>query len=230
MNDELAQSKPPPNPAAQTDDDQAKPQLSDESAASDGKQAAADDSLADASESRQEPAPHASPPEGINLMHELIQAQQALRAAEQVRDQAQSDAQSRLDDLLRERAAFANFKRRTEREKEASFQRAAQDTIKHFLPILDDLARALDNLPPTPDAEAWSAGVANVQRKFLQLLEQLGVTEIDATGTAFDPSWHTAVSMEPSDTVESGTVIATLQKGYRAGETVLRPAMVTVAQ
>ena len=95
--------------------------------------------------------------------------------------------------------------------------------------IIDDFDRAFESLPEALEDDPWIGGVAMIQRKFAGMLEQYEVKAIDPTGDIFDPNLHQAIGAEESDEVESGHVIATLQKGYRAGDTVLRLALVKVA-
>lgn len=154
-------------------------------------------------------------PEGANLMQLLIEAQKEAKANE--------------DGWQRARAEFANYKKRTKREKSELFQRAALDTLKALLPIIDDFDRAFENMPEAIGDDPWIGGVSMIQRKFMTLLEQYEVEAIDPTGGPFDPNLHQAIGAEESDEVESGHVIETLQKGYRAGGNVLRLALVKVA-
>lgn len=154
-------------------------------------------------------------PEGINLMQAFIEAQK--------------DAQANKDGWQRARAEFANFKRRTERERSELFQRASLDTLKALLPIIDDFDRAFESVPEDISEHAWIGGVSMIQRKFLTLLEQYEIEAIDPAGEPFDPNLHQAIGAEESDEVESGHVTETLQKGYRAGDNVLRLALVKVA-
>ncbi len=154
-------------------------------------------------------------PEGTNLMQALIEAQK--------------EAQANKDGWQRARAEFTNYKKRTERERGELFQRAALDTLRSLLPIIDDFDRAFESVPEAFGEDPWIGGVSMIQRKFLTLLEHYEVEAIDPTGDPFDPVLHQAIGAEESDEVESGHVIATLQKGYRAGDNVLRLALVKVA-
>lgn len=154
-------------------------------------------------------------PEGINLMQAFIEAQQ--------------EAQTNKDGWQRARAEFANYKKRIERERVMLFQRASLDTLKALLPIVDDFDRAFESMPEDISENPWIGGVSMIQRKFVTLLEQYDVEAIDPTGEPFDPNLHQAIGTEESDDVESGHVIATLQKGYRAGDNILRLALVKVA-
>ena len=154
-------------------------------------------------------------PEGTNLIQALIEAQK--------------EAQANKDGWQRARAEFANYKKRIDRDRAELFQRAALDTLRTLLPIIDDFDRAFESVPEAFDEDPWFGGVSMIQRKFMTLLEHYEVEAIDPTGDAFDPNLHQAIGAEESDEVESGHVIATLQKGYRAGESVLRLALVKVA-
>jgi molecular chaperone GrpE len=99
--------------------------------------------------------------------------------------------------------------------------------IKKFLPVVDDMERALANRPA--DAEAWVSGIELIYRKLTSILDSEGVTRIEAAGQPFDPNLHEAIAQEPSDVVESGHVIDVVQAGYMLGERVIRHALVRVA-
>ena len=154
-------------------------------------------------------------PEGVNLLSALIEAQKEVAANK--------------DGWQRARAEFANYKKRVDRERSEIFQRASLDTLKALLPIIDDFDRAFENLPEDISEHAWIGGVSMIQRKFATILEAYAIEAIDPTGQAFDPMLHQAIGTEESDDIESGNVTATLQKGYRAGDAVLRLALVKVA-
>ncbi len=141
--------------------------------------------------------------------------------------EAQAKTQEFMDALLRERADFTNFRRRSEAEAQQSYRYAAGTTIKKFMAVMDDLERALAHRPA---GDSWADGIELVYRKYQTILDAEGVTRIDAEGKPFDPNLHEAIMQEPSEEHESGTVIAVLQQGYMHGERVLRPAMVKVAQ
>ncbi len=187
----------------------------EEGAAEDEAQpAAAENTQADA-DLKAAPEVELELPEGTNLIQAIIEAQ--------------LEAQSNKDGWQRARAEFANYKKRTERERAEIYQRAAHDTLASLLPIIDDFERAMSSVPEAIGEDQWFGGVEMIQRKFLNLLENNAVQEIDPTGELFDPNWHQAIGAEESDQVESGHVIETLQKGYRAGDKALRLALVKVA-
>jgi molecular chaperone GrpE len=153
--------------------------------------------------------------EGTNLMQALIDAQK--------------EAQANNDGWQRARAEFANYKKRVDRERTELFQRASLDTLKDLLPIIDDFDRAFGNIPSELTDNPWIGGVSLIQRKFENMLEKYEIEPIDPSGELFDPNLHEAVGTDDTDDVESGHVSITLQKGYKAGNQILRPAMVKVA-
>lgn len=141
----------------------------------------------------------------------------------------QKQAQDYLAGWQQERATFANYKKRIEREMKDVGQNAAVEAMMGLLPVIDDLERAMSSVPAELQGNSWLNGMSAVSRKFQKVLEDRGVTVIDPKGQAFDPNRHEAVAMEDSSEVESGHVTMTLQKGYALGERVLRPALVRVA-
>ena len=158
---------------------------------------------------------------------EVISAE-AFAELEQKLEEAESKAAENLDGWQRARAEFINYKNRIEREQSATAEMMRAQNIKKFLPVIDDLERALANRPE--EAESWVNGIELVYRKLLGVLEAEGVKRIEAEGEVFDPNQHEAIAMEPNDEYESGQVIDVIQQGYKLNERVIRPAMVRVAQ
>lgn len=143
---------------------------------------------------------------------------------------AQAKAQEYLDGWQRALADFSNYKRRVERDQQLNYQNTIGMVVKRYLPILDDLERALNNRPAEGDGAVWAGGIELIYRKFLMALEADGVKPMQAAGEQFDPNLHEAISQEPSPDHESGQVIEVLQKGYYLGDRVVRPAIVRVAE
>jgi molecular chaperone GrpE len=139
---------------------------------------------------------------------------------------AEAKAQEHLDDLRRLAAEFENYKKRTAREQAALSARATERLVKELLPIVDDLERALEAAEEHEEAKL-EEGVRLVHRQLASVLEREGLAEIETNGK-FDPHVHEALLSQPSD-AEEGSVIEVLQKGYRLGDRVLRPARVAVA-
>lgn len=127
--------------------------------------------------------------------------------------------------LLRTMAEYDNFRKRTAREKEELNTIIKTNVTAEFLPVLDNLQRALD--AECTDA-AYKTGVQMIYDSFMQTLKKLGVEEIDSTGENFNPNLHQAVQRVDSDELESGKIATTFAKGYKIGEKVIRFAMVAV--
>ncbi len=144
---------------------------------------------------------------------------------------ARAQAQEYLDGWTRERAAFANYKRRVEEERERQRQQLLAEVVKDFLEVLDDLELALKNRPQGEEGAAWAEGIELIYRKLRSRLEARGVEQVPAEpGQPFDPQYHEAISHEPVDGHESGHIIEVVRPGYRVGEVIIRPALVRVAQ
>jgi len=130
------------------------------------------------------------------------------------------------DQLKRVAADFDNFRKRAARERDELVVRANERLVKELLPILDDLERALEAAAEHEEA-ALEEGVRLVFRSLAQTLERQGLEQISTDGK-FDPHVHEALLSQPSERDE-GDVIDVVQKGYRLGDRVLRPARVVVA-
>jgi molecular chaperone GrpE len=131
-----------------------------------------------------------------------------------------------LDALQRLKAEFDNFRRRAARDQSELVSRASERLVKELLPVVDDLERALEAAANHEEAKL-EEGVRLVHRAFADVLAREGLVEV-ATNGAFDPHTQEALLSQPSDE-EEGTVIQVLQKGYRLGDRVLRPARVVVS-
>ena len=132
------------------------------------------------------------------------------------------------DRLLRLAADFDNYKKRAAREREEYVALANERLLKELLPVLDDLERALSAAEEHEEAQL-EEGVRLVHRSLATLLARNGVEEI-ATDGKFDPHVHEALLARPSEEAESGAVIDVVQKGYKLGDRVVRPARVIVAE
>lgn len=129
--------------------------------------------------------------------------------------------------LLRARAEFDNYRKRTVREAEQNRQRATESLIRDLLPVIDNLELALQH---ADKEHPVSEGVSMVARQFQDVLRRAGVETIPAVGAAFDPGVHEAVMHAPSEEVAENTVSHEFQKGYRLGTYVLRPSKVAVSK
>jgi len=140
--------------------------------------------------------------------------------------EAQAQAAEYKDGWQRAVAEFSNYRKRLERENGEVYQNAVANIIKRYLPVLDDMERAMATRPADL---AWAEGIDLIYRKLQAILEAEGIQRIEAEGQAFDPNIHEAISQEASPDQASGTVIAVIRNGYMLGERVIRPAMVRVA-
>jgi molecular chaperone GrpE len=138
----------------------------------------------------------------------------------------QAERDALFDRLQRLAAEFDNYRKRNAREQLALSERANERLVKELIPILDDLGRALEAATEHEEAKL-EEGVRLVHRALSDLLAKEGLAEIE-TGGKFDPHVHEALLSQPSDE-EEGSVIEVVQKGYKLGDRVLRPARVVVA-
>ena len=130
------------------------------------------------------------------------------------------------DQFLRLAAEYDNYRKRTAKEKENLWTDAKADTIQSFLPVYDNLERALKQ--DTAD-EAYKKGVEMIMSQLKEVFAKLGITEIEAQGKPFDPNLHNAVMHIEDENLEENTVAQVFQAGFMLGEKVIRFAMVQVA-
>lgn len=153
----------------------------------------------------------------VTLQHDLVEAKQ--------------QADEYLDNLQRERASFANYKRRIDQENADIYQKSLGDLAKLFLPAIDDLERSLKHRPEGAAAQQWVEGVDLILKKLLTTLQTHGIHPIDVKpGDLFDPTLHEAISHEENDTYSDGQIIEVVQTGYKNNDRVIRPALVRVAK
>ena len=136
---------------------------------------------------------------------------------------AEDAANPYLDDLRRVQAEYANYRRRTEREKEELAAHSTAKAVKQLLPVLDDLGRART----AGDLEEGTA-MRVIADKLVAAIERLGVEQYGAKGEPFDPKHHEAIAQIPNPEVEVETIADVVEAGYRIGEIELRPAKVAV--
>jgi molecular chaperone GrpE len=139
----------------------------------------------------------------------------------------ESERDEAVDHLKRVAADFDNYRKRAARDQASLVARAHERLVKELLPVLDNLERALEAGEQTEEAKL-AEGVALVARELRAALEREGLVEIETDGK-FDPHVHEALLTQPSE-AEEGSVIEVLQKGYRLGDRVLRPARVVISQ
>lgn len=134
------------------------------------------------------------------------------------------------DRVKRQMAEFENFRKRTEREKQAMFETGAKSVIEKILPVVDNFERGLAMVAPENMEDSFVDGMNRVYKQMLTELEAIGVKPIEAVGCEFDPNLHNAVMQVESDEYESGVIAQELQKGYTYHDSVVRFSMVGVVQ
>ena len=145
---------------------------------------------------------------------------------QQEADPVQKQLAQQEDRFLRLAAEYDNYRKRTAKEKEALWNDAKADTAIAFLPVYDNLERALKQ--PTAD-EAYKKGVEMTMNQLKEIFTKLGITEIPALGESFDPNLHNAVMHVEDETLGENVVAEVFQAGFMLGEKVIRFAMVKVA-
>jgi molecular chaperone GrpE len=153
------------------------------------------------------------------------------REFEELRRRA-SEAEQYRDRLLRTAADFDNFRKRSARERQEVLDHAHQALLTRLIPVLDSFEAALAALESHDEGarEKLEQGVRLVWQQLRSVLQEAGLTEIDATGQPFDPTLHEAVAVEERTDVPDHHVVRQLRKGYKLRNRLLRPASVVVAQ
>jgi molecular chaperone GrpE len=180
-----------------------------------------------------EPARNASAFAGPHVA-ELIATRAELRRVEGELKKLSDERQELNDRLARRQAEFDNFRKRTERERSETYNRALGEVVRRLLPVLDNLQRALDaerivEVKESEEFRHFLHGVELINRQLGGVLEGLGVEVVPTVGEHFDPHVHEAVATEETNAAEPDTVTQEMQRGYRLGDKLLRPAMVKVA-
>lgn len=130
---------------------------------------------------------------------------------------------------IRLAADFDNYRKRQEQERENLLKFGTENALKKMLDVIDNFERGEKALQNVEDCQQVKDSFNLVHKQVLDTLQKLGLEEIDAEGKEFDPNFHDAVMRTPSNEYPEETIIAVLQKGYKMGEKVLRPALVNVA-
>ena len=165
-------------------------------------------------------------------------ADEAAAATDSVADEQSDEAAAATvaeeidwrDKYLRLQAEFDNFRKRTLREKMALIESGGSDVWKAVLPVLDDMERAIAASEKSEDIAALREGEKLIYNKFVDIMRQKGVVEIEALDTEFNPDLHEAVARFAAGEEKSGKVIDVVQRGYKQGEQVLRYTKVVVGE
>lgn len=170
-------------------------------------------------------------PEKANEKGEEATAKEVSEAAEEAAAEEINPLEKELADtkeqLLRLTAEYANFRKRSEKEKQDSFSFAKAETIKELLPFIDNLERALAN--ELEDFEGLKKGVEMTYDSLLSSLSKLGVEVFGSAGEIFNPNLHNAVMHIEDENYKEGEIVDVFQKGYKINDKIVRPAMVKSA-
>ena len=134
------------------------------------------------------------------------------------------------DRVMRQMAEFENFRRRTDKEKQAMFETGAKSVIEKILPVIDNFERGLSTMTDAEKETGFASGMNMIYKQLLTELSNIGVKPIEALGQEFDPNLHNAVMQVASEEYESGVVAQELLKGYTYRDGVVRHSMVAVAE
>ncbi len=173
-----------------------------------------------------------------DIKEEEKDVEETLTAEEETEEAVEKTKEEELEEKLQEQtdkymrlyAEYDNFRKRSQREKDARYADALIDTIEQILPIGDNLERALQTEVTTEEAQKLKEGVEMVMKQFKEVLTKLNVTEIEAVGNEFDPNLHNAVMHIEDETIDTNTVVEEFMKGYiYNNQRVIRHSMVKVA-
>lgn len=146
------------------------------------------------------------------------------------KDKKDVEIEELKDRLIRQMAEFDNYRKRTDKEKLQNYEIGASDFILKILPVVDNFERGLNAMSEADKETSFAQGIEMIYKQLTKVLEDAGVTVIEAQGKEFDPMLHNAVMQQPSEEYESGIVIQELQKGYKYKDRVIRHSMVMVAE
>ncbi|MBX3259451.1 MAG: nucleotide exchange factor GrpE [Labilithrix sp.] len=144
--------------------------------------------------------------------------------------EAKAEAARMKDQWMRTAADFDNFRKRARRELEDTRKAGKEDLLKEFLPVFDNLERAIQSAQRATDVKAVAEGLQMVLRQYLDTLSRGGITKVPGVGAQFDPTHHEAIQQVETDEHPAGTVVAEVQPGYMQGDRLIRAAMVVVAK
>lgn len=141
-------------------------------------------------------------------------------------NQMKAELEETTDRLKRLMAEFDNFKKRSAKEREGLYNSLVSDIISSFLPVVDNLEKAVGS---NSEDEGYKQGVELVLKQFIDVLTSLGVKEIEGVGATFNPEYHEAVSSVQDENLGEQEIKEVFRKGYKIGDKVVRHAMVVVA-
>ena len=143
--------------------------------------------------------------------------------------QAKAEAEDYKERWIRVSADFQNFRKRVMQERVEAYNKGKEDAVLAVLPVLDNMERALSSLTETSDLNAFKRGLELIVKLFQEALRRLDVEPIRTEGQKFDPYYHEAFERVEREDVEEGLIVGEVERGYKMGDKVIRPAKVYVA-
>ena len=159
------------------------------------------------------------------VQKEVVEEPQIIEEKSEI-DILKEEIKSQKELLLRTAAEFDNYKKRTERERFSTAEFVKAQTLKPLLPIIDNVERAKSS---DSSSDEYQKGIEIIVKQLSEISENLGLAPIGEQGETFDPQFHEAVMHVENDDLPKNSIAQVLQKGYKVGDTVVRPAMVQVA-
>jgi molecular chaperone GrpE len=144
--------------------------------------------------------------------------------------EARAEAAKMKEQWMRTAADFDNFRKRSRRELEDVRKAGKEELLKEFLPVFDNLERAIQSAQRATDVKGVAEGLSMVLRQYVDTLARGGIVKVPSVGNQFDPAHHEAIQQVETDEHPPGTVVAEVQPGYQQGERLIRAAMVVVAK
>ena len=166
------------------------------------------------------------------LVEEEIKEESVEEVKEEVAsetDKLKADYETLNNQYLRLAADFDNFRKRQEQEREALLKYGKQECMKKIIEVVDNFDRAIQSVEKIDNVEKMKETFFVLNKQLIDSLTKLGLEHIECVGQKFDPNLHEAVMQTPTEEYEEDTIINELQKGYKLGDKVLRPSMVSVA-
>ena len=158
-----------------------------------------------------------------------VEAQDDTENTETEIDKLKSDYENLNNQYIRLAADFDNYRKRQAQERESLLKYGAEDTLKKLIEVLDNFDRGEKAIQDVEDCEKVKESFNLVHKQLTDALQKVGLETINCIGEEFDPNFHEAVMQTPTSEQPEHTIIAELQKGYKLGDRVLRPALVNVA-
>lgn len=145
-------------------------------------------------------------------------------------EEARAEALRMKEQWIRTAADFDNFRKRARRELEDTRKVGREELLKEFLPVFDNLERAITSAQRATEVKAVAEGLNMILRQYSETLARAGISKVPGVGSQFDPTIHEAIQQVETDEHAAGSVVAEVQPGYQQGERLIRPAMVVVAK